>query len=149
MMGVPSAGRDARARDKTSKRWWCAWPKRTESGGIAACRVPYGIWDTSWRVAPLRPSSHAMVSNPRLSGAGKLPGRRYLRRSVKREEADFSQPRRNDSRHLHRLGEVRPREIPFGPAEQVDLFPVRLAIFPAAVENTHPFKCQRPDGRVM
>ena len=123
----------------------------TENRTWAICgfKVPCRTSGIDSHAVRSRISSRGMASSPHRNEAAGPRGRRYLRCSVKREEADFSQSQRNDSRHLHRLGESRQRKIPFGQAEQVDLFPVRLAIFPAAVENTHPLERQRADCRVM
>src|SRR3954451_2988547 len=126
MMAVRSVDPADRAPRARSKLWCFAWQKRIGMGAIAASREPCPIWGTRSLAARSPTSSNEMASNQRRSTTGRRLGKRYLRCSVKREEADFSQPRRNDSRHWHRLGEARPRKIPFGPAEQVDLFPVRL-----------------------
>jgi hypothetical protein len=50
-MAVASADQDGPARRERSKRWCCAWPKKTEIGATGVSRAHYLIWDTKWHAA--------------------------------------------------------------------------------------------------
>jgi hypothetical protein len=53
--------------------------EENREGATAGSKARSLTWDTSWRAAPLPPSSPGMVSNPRRSGAGRPPGRSFSR----------------------------------------------------------------------
>ena len=50
---------------------------------------------------------------------------------------------------MHRLQQALHRDVAFGQAGQIDLFAVRLMVFPATVEDAHPFERQRTNSRVV
>jgi hypothetical protein len=53
-MAVAIADQDDHARRERSKRWCCAWPKKTEIRGIGVSRAHSVIWDTRWHADPAK-----------------------------------------------------------------------------------------------
>ena len=53
------------------------------------------------------------------------------------------------SLHLHRGGECLKGDASFGEAGQINVFPADLTMFPATVEDSHPFEGESPNRHVM
>jgi hypothetical protein len=53
------------------------------------------------------------------------------------------------SLHLHSGGECLEGDASFGEAGQINVFPVDLTMFPATVEDSHPFEGESPNRHMM